>query len=86
PTTLLKIGFILSAALTPLGITAKLIDFGQCGFFLMVVGAGEAVYSNTLKLLMGNYIPFLQLLGVFSAIIILGVASGFLYPKLHKIK
>ena len=81
PSTLLKIGFCISALLTPIGITGGLIAFGQCGFFVMVAGAGEAAFSGTLTALSGNGVPLLQLLGVFLSIIVIGTVCALLYAK-----
>lgn len=81
PGTLLTIGFIISAVLTPLGITGKLASLGGRGFSLMVVGAGEAAYSGTITALEGNIFPILELVFVFLSIIVIGTASGYLREK-----
>lgn len=84
PSTLLKIGFCLSALLTPMGITGGLIAFGQCGFFVMVAGAGEAAFSGTLAALGGNIVPLLQLVAVFISIILIGTICALLYHQTHR--
>ncbi len=80
PTTLLKIGFILAAVLASFGITGKLMDFAQAGFFVMVVGAGDAAYSGTVALLNGDPSPLIQFLAVIAILILLGFIGGYITP------
>ena len=83
PINLLKLAFCVSAVLTPLGITAALIAFGSCGFFVMVAGAGEAAFSTVTKALNGNIIPVLQLIATFCGVIFSGVAAALIREKIE---
>lgn len=80
PLTLLKIGFALAAVLASLGVTGKLVGLGGAGFFVMVVGAGDAVYSGTVALLQGNPIPLLEFFAVVAALLLFGIGCGYLTP------
>lgn len=84
PNTLLKAGFCISAILTPLGVTGALSEFGKGGFFVMIVGAGKSAFHCTGDALAGNLIPLLQLLGVFAAIVVIGIITAALYQKIKK--
>ena len=86
PLTLLKIGFALAAVLSSFGLTGKLADFAHAGFFVMVVGAGDAVYSGTVALLNGNPLPLLKFLAVIAILVTLGLSGGYLIPLSTKTK
>lgn len=80
PLTLLKIGFALAAIFASLGITGKLISFADAGFFVMVVGAGDATFNGTIALIGGNPLPLLEFLAVIVTLIFLGFIGGYLSP------
>ena len=80
PLVLLKIGLIIAAVLSSFGITGKLMDFAQAGFFVMVVGAGDAAYSGTIALLNGDPSPLIQFLVVIAILILLGFTGGYITP------
>ncbi len=80
PLTLLKIGFALSAVLASLGLTGKLIRFAGAGFYVMVVGAGDAVYNGAVALLGGDPIPLLEFFAVIAALLLFGLTCGYLTP------
>lgn len=84
PLTLLKIGFALSAILASLGLTSKLISLAGAGFFVMVVGAGDAVYNGTIALLGGDPIPLLEFFAVIAALLLFGLTCGYLTPVAPK--
>lgn len=80
PLTLLKTGFALAAVLASLGITGKLIEFADAGFFVMVVGAGDATFNGTIALFNGNAKPLLEFIAVIMTLIFLGLIGGYLAP------
>lgn len=80
PLTLLKIGFALAAVGASLGVTGKFMGFAEAGFFVMVVGAGDATYSGTVSLLNGDPVPILEFFAVIAFLILLGLISGALAP------
>ncbi|HMM06193.1 MAG TPA: SpoVA/SpoVAEb family sporulation membrane protein [Clostridiales bacterium] len=84
PLTLLKIGFALAAVLASLGLTGKLISLAGAGFFVMVVGAGDAVYSGTVALLGGDPIPLLEFFAVIAVLLLFGLSCGYLTPVASK--
>ena len=81
PLTLLKIGFVLAAILASFGVTAKLVSFADAGFFVMVVGAGDATYSGTVALLSGNPVPLVEFFAVIVLLVLFGLIGGYLAPS-----
>ena len=78
PPKVLILGFTLGALLTPYGMTAALAGWGGAGLAVMVMNAGNAVTGATLALLGGDPMPFIITLGIFAALTIIGVVSGYI--------
>jgi len=74
--TLLIIGLALGGWLTMFGITTALGAFGGCGFVIMVIGAGTALYNTTMLAVSGNVVPLLIIWGVFIALAVVGIVCG----------
>lgn len=85
PLTLLKIGFALAAIFASLGITGKLINLAEAGFFVMVAGAGDATFSGTAALIGGDPVPLLEFLAVIGTLILLGFIGGY-FASISEIK
>lgn len=73
---LLIIGLALGGWLSLFGITQWLSAVGGCGFIIMVIGAGQALYATTMAALGGIVAPLLTIWGVFIALAIVGIVCG----------
>lgn len=83
PPALLIAGLFIGALITPFGISQMLGSWGGAGFLIMVVGAGEAILNSFLALFAGNPTPLLIVLGIFCALIVIGIIAGMIYTSLH---
>lgn len=84
PPKILIIGLFIGALLGVTGLGSVLAAWGGAGYNIMVIGAGEAIYSSMLLLYSGISLPICVVLSIFASLIILGVMGGATYVATHK--
>ncbi|MCL2883483.1 MAG: hypothetical protein FWF30_03330, partial [Coriobacteriia bacterium] len=72
----LVIIIVFAAILTPYGVMKGLAVFGGAGSQVLTIGAGEAVFNTFTALLHGNPLPFVEVIGLFVFLYIVGVGGG----------
>jgi len=81
-------GFVLGAILTALGIVPELVKWGGGGITVMIIDAGELVYSIGSLAAKGNWPASLMLLIIFICVVLvvllLGILAAMVYLKTHK--
>ncbi len=85
PPKLLIFGLGLGGLLSALGIMGALLAFNTAGMLIMAIGAGDAVFGATTMALMGDWSMVALVLGIFVALILLGIVAGWVYCKKNKV-
>lgn len=81
---LLVMGLALGGVFAALGIDAAIVAWGGAGMSVTVIGAGQGTFGSFSALLAGQPLPFVILLGIFTALTIFGLVAGLARQAIEK--